>query len=141
MLSVSYEQAYDHTCFGSALDKMHLFDVTGYPYTVAPKSFKEDVIKHRNIEFSSQQVHLLAPKSILSADDFKFNLETYQENSHCPRKLDGFSNRLKIRISPLKINYIQELIMRLKDYFQEQFVDALTLSDPYQDPKKDFEDL
>ena len=38
-------------------------------------------------------------------------------SAKCPLKPKDFSGVLWMRIQPLRINYVQELIMRFKDYF------------------------
>lgn len=43
-----------------------------------------------------------------------------------------------MKISPFRINYVQEVTMRFVEYFQQRFIDSLVMTDPYQDPKKEF---
>jgi hypothetical protein len=73
----------------------------------------------------------------MSFEKLDFLFQTYQSPC-CPKKPDGFSNTMQMRMSGLKINLYMELIMRFREYFQEQFVDGMVYTDPYSDPKKDF---
>jgi hypothetical protein len=42
-------------------------------------------------------------------------------------------------MSPFRINYVSEVTMRFVEYFQQRFLDALTMTDPYSNPKEEYE--
>ena len=42
-------------------------------------------------------------------------------------------------MSSLRVNYVQQPVMRFYSYFFDQFLVALLMTDPYKDPKEDLE--
>lgn len=124
---------YDHMQFGTKLASTTLSDLTGYPYTVNPKTFYEQTK-------AGAAPSLPKPIKFLQWGNFNMLIESYY-NPNCPRKPKDFASRMELRITPLSMNYMQEQVFRLYTYFFEQFLDTIWLSDPYADPKSTFEEL
>ena len=63
------------------------------------------------------------------------------QSENCPHKEAGFASKIEVRMDTMRVNHIQELNLRFNDYFMEQFMDCFFMSDPYKDPKKDFDEI
>lgn len=46
-----------------------------------------------------------------------------------------------LKMQPLKVYYMQELIMRIQAYFFDQFLFSVLNTDPYTNPLKEWEEL
>lgn len=63
------------------------------------------------------------------------------QSNNCPHKEPGFASKLQVRMDTMRVNYIQEIMLRFNDYFMEQFMDCFFMSDPYKDPKQAFDEI
>jgi hypothetical protein len=111
------------------MSNMVLSDLTGWPYTRNPKEYYQHLI----VNGASADLGVGA-NELFCCLKFSMITESYQADT-CPLKPEANNGKLVMRISPFRINYAQECIMRFKDYFQQQFLNAIMLSDPYVDAK------
>ena len=102
-VAMSYE--YDHSTFNINLTKTTLYDLTGYPYTVDPKKFYSYIKKHRTLANSPQAAILKHPLELIYFNDMEFRYLSIQ-SPKCPEKPEGFNGEMRIKISPLRINYV-----------------------------------
>ena len=130
-LQVEMGEWYDHGSFSTAMKQLRLYDVTNYPYTVSPKAYFDQVTK--NIEPQRR-----AQNEMIRCNDFDFSYNSYY-SPKCALKDPRYYNKLKMRMSPFRINYVQEVTMRFNEYLQQRFIDSLTMSDPYTNPQEEFE--
>lgn len=97
--------------------------MTNYPYTYNPETIEEFKAGHKYEVLGLQDSN---DKNTLS-----FDCKLYE--AHCPLKQPKISNTVKVYVSSIKYTYQQDLLMRIKDYFFDQFLDSLVDTDPYYD--------
>lgn len=104
-LEIEMQSWYDHSQFGVKLQSTTLSDVTGYPYTVNPRTYYDDS------KLGNFAVQMPKPLALFQFGHFNMMLESYS-SQHCPKKPKNFSSKLEMRISPLVMNYMQEQVFR-----------------------------
>lgn len=124
---------YDHGSFGVDMKNMALYDLTKWPFTKSPKKY------HENLMAGLSTVETLGNGcELITCQSLTLITESYYSQK-CQLKPKSFSSKMTMRMAPLKLSYFGEPVMRFNDYFQNQFLSALMQSDPYQNPKKEFD--
>eukprot|EP00347_Sterkiella_histriomuscorum_P018285 403346093 len=135
-LEIIYETKSDHFTFSTNLKDMIIYDMTGYPYTINPRLFLQNPQNYK--------LQLREFVSIRNEDESQFGLMfsfLSFEGKQCELRKEGFSSRITMKIKPLTIEYFQESVMRLYQYFFEQFISSLTQTDPYIDYKAQYDQM
>jgi hypothetical protein len=88
---------------------MRLYDLSNHPYTQSPKEYYNTVI-------ANQEPSQIKPNEMIRCDEFEFYMQSFQ-SPKCALKNKDFNNKLVMRISPFRINYVQEVTMRFIEYF------------------------
>ena len=97
-MKVEMGEWYDHGSFSTAMKQLRLYDVTNYPYTVSPKAYFDQVAK-------SIEPQKRAQNEMIRCNDFDFVYNSYY-SPKCALKDPAYNNKLKMRMSPFRINYV-----------------------------------
>jgi hypothetical protein len=68
-------------------------------------------------------------------DDFALDMRFEGYEPGCILKRKGIASKINLKIKPLEVEFFNEAFMRFFSYFFEQFMNALLLTDPYNNPE------
>lgn len=119
---------YDHDFFKGEMGNLQIFDNTNYPKTLDPlRTYTQ------NDEIVSQEI-LGLRNDQMAGSLLQFECLMYHDpvEKLCPLQGDMYDKLVKLNLSSIKLNYLQEYLLRINDYFLNQFLAALSDADPYQ---------
>ncbi|CDW90143.1 vacuolar protein sorting-associated protein vps13 [Stylonychia lemnae] len=124
---INYHMCYDHDIYKGKFDEFKIYDHTNFPLTLDPRKnyLQKEYPNHEilGIRVDSNQGPMLS---------FDFLMYHDPEHKTCPLQDDMFDKKIKLSLNAIRINYMQEPMFRINDYFFAQFLGALSDSNPYQ---------
>lgn len=70
-----------------------------------------------------------------SSEDYALDLRFEGYQPTCALKKKGYSSKINLSIKPISVEFFNESFMRFFSYFFEQFLNAVILTDPYNNPE------
>ena len=118
---INYDMFFDHDELNGALGGIHLYDLTSYPYTMNPKEYNE---------FKDLKMfEVLGLKDSNEKNTLTLEWKFYSVN--WPLKQPKIKHTVKLFVGSIKYVYQQDLLLRVKDYFFDRFLDSITSTNPY----------
>ena len=128
---INYDMFFDHDELNGSLGGIHLYDLTNYPYTMNPKEFNDSK--------EIKMFEVLGLKDSNEKNTLTLDWKFYSEM--CPLKKPKVKHTVKLYVGSIKYHYQQDLLLRVKDYFFDRFLDSITSTSPYiQEVKSDIEE-
>ena len=136
----------DHDAYEASLGDFKVLDNTEHPRTLDPRKnyTKDDPTRNYLVLGFTDRKDLQRSTIIEEEEDddggfkaltFKMKSFHFPKDHSCPeqKNLKQFDSIIDLDIKSIKLNYIQEQLLRLSDYFLCQLVESLSDTNPFQD--------